>query len=358
MVDHSKAWEELFGNNSKEFKTYQENFKEETFYRDNIDFSKLCTWGIKSLDDSLLALAPEEVIIVGASSGSGKTELLNITAEQNALKGKKIAIYPLEDGSRGYISRMKWRSICNKYYEKYSGLGIDLDYRTWSLNKDIDPVLRKIESEVYEQYNDVIGKNLFFYDGEEGLTCDKFCKSLANLEGLRGDFKINKNIRMNAEKLNGIDLIIIDHLHYFSLNKDEKEIQEITEIMQTVKKISKELNIPIILAAHLKKIQRGHGVPDKEDIYGTGNIHKVANTCLILHPDYENDNVAEGLYPTYIRIVKSRQGMKPNLLLRSSFDITTRKYEDYYSLHLCNGLGQIADEPLKYEDYPKWAKRK
>lgn len=338
------------------FKTYQQGFAEETIYRNGIEFNTLCKYGIQPLDDALLAIAPSELIVIAAGSGIGKTELALNISRKNALIGKKVAHYNLEGGLREAIQRMKWRDICDKYYSQYASSHTEMDYRAWVLNKDPNELLIKLEAEVYTEMQDKIGKRLFLYDSRDGLNCKSFCESLITLDGLRCDLGLSKNVRDNLRGIVDIDLIVIDHLHYFSLDKDENEIAEITEVLKTVKKITEEMNIPVVLVAHLRKLPRGHGIPDKEDIYGTSNIHKIANTCVVIAPDHDNDDIENGIYPTYFRIAKSRQGLRPNILMSSKFNIKTRRYEDGYDLFRCFPNGEVSAESIPHDNWPHWAK--
>jgi len=338
------------------FKNYKESFKEESDIRRNIDFPKLCTYGIKPLDDSMLAIARNELIVVAAGSGYGKTEAALHISRHNALNGKKVAHYNLEGGSLEVTQRMKWKDMVSAYFAEYSSLGVDLDYRSWMLNKTQEPIFNNLEAAVYNDLQSKIGENLYLYDSQEGLDCDKFCRSLVDLEGLKCDRMLDRTLRRHFKGLVDLDLIVIDHLHYFSLTKDENEIREITEILKTAKTITEEMNIPIILVAHLRKLLRGHGIPDKEDIYGTSNIHKIANTCIIIAPDHENDDLRNGVYPTFFRVAKSRQGLRPNILINCNFNVHTRCYEDQYTLRKCYPDGTLANGEIPYIECPKWYK--
>lgn len=336
------------------FKSYEDAFQVEAQERLDIKFGELCKYGIKPLDDAMLAIARNELIVIGAGSGYGKTELALAISRYNALNGKRVAHYNLEGGYREAIQRMKWRDMCDIYFNEPRAEYIELDYRTWVLNKEQNPTLIDIEARVYDNLKDKLAGKLYLYNNPLGLNCDEFCASLLDFHDLRVAFEQGGK----AKKLGfNLDLIVIDHLHYFSLDKNEDEIGEITKILKEVKKITENYNIPVILVAHLRKLPRGHGVPDKEDIYGTSNIHKIANTCIILAPDHENDDTANGLYPTYIRIAKSRQGLRPHLLIYSKFDIKTRRYQDDYELYKSFPNGEVATEPLPDAEKPRWARK-
>lgn len=334
-----------------DFKHFNEAYKAEASYRQNIDSEKLCTYGIKALDDAMIAIAPDELIVIGAASGFGKTEASLAISRHNALKGKRVAHYHLEGGYIEALQRMKWRDICDLYYSQYAKEHLELDYRSWAMNRYQDPLMLKLESEVYNNLKEKLEDKLFFYDRPEGLTCDDFLASLLDFHNLltacESPFKHSINL----------DLIVIDHLQYFSLEKQEDEIYEITRILKEAKKITQNYNIPVILVSHFRKLPRGHGIPDKEDLYGTSNIHKVANTCLIIHPDHENDKSSEGLYPTYLRVAKSRIGIRPCDLIYVDFDIKTRSYKDEYDMVKCYANGSVASEVMREGEKPKWAKK-
>jgi hypothetical protein len=340
------------------FVEYKQAFKDELLYREGIQFNSLCRYGVVPLDDALRAINKRELIVIAAGSGYGKSELALNISRYNAMNGKVVAHYNLEGGYIEAVQRMKWRDICSEYYKMHNkGDFLDLDYRKWVLNEVQHEILIDIEKVVFAEMQKKLTGKLYLYDNPMGLNCKSFCESLVTLEGLRCDFGLKPDVRARLESAANLDLIVIDHLHYFSLDKDENEIAEITAILKTVKRITEEMDIPVILVAHLRKLPRGHGIADKEDIYGTSNIHKIANTCIILAPDHEKDDYSQGQYPTYIRIAKSRQGLRPNLLMYSSFDIHTRSYGEQYDLYKCFPDGSVASAPLNDFEKPTWARR-
>lgn len=335
------------------FRKYSEAFKQETDYRKNINADNLCSYGIKALDDAMIAISPNELIVIGAASGYGKTELSLAISRHNALKGKRVAHYHLEGGYVEAIQRMKYRDICDLYYTEYAKKErIDLDYRKWTMNKDQSPLMLTLESIVYSNLKEKLENRLHFYDSPQGLTCDDFLASLLDFHKLETAFE-------NPFKRGGgfeLDLIVIDHLQYFTLEKAEDEIGEITQILKEAKRITTNYNIPVILVSHFRKLPRGHGIPDKEDLYGTSNIHKVANTCIIVHPDHEKDKSNEGLYPTYIRVAKSRIGIRPSDCIYCDFDIHTRAYRKEYGMIKVYANGSVASELMTELEKPSWAR--
>lgn len=328
----------------------QNAFKIETDIRENTDVSKLCTYGIKPLDDALICINRDELVVIGADSGVGKSEMGINIAQANVKRGKKVALYYLEGGYLEAISRMKWRDIIEEYYRNYSHLGIDMDYRKWALNINKSSVLKEIECKVWEKYKEDYKDNLFFYASKEGLTVDNFTSSLLDFHELRaadGGFGITGKVEL--------DLMIIDHLQYFSLTKAESEIFEITEILRTVKGITDNFKIPCLLMSHLRKKAKDRGLPGQEDFYGSSNIPKIANTAITICPSFKKDNMAFGIYPTYLRVVKSRIGVRTNYAFLVNFSLHKRCYENDYEIYRLDGYGNVNKDPLIKDERPKWA---
>lgn len=337
------------------FLPYPQAFLKEAEYRDNIDFSKLCRYGIKPLDDAMRAIAPRELIVIAAGSGFGKTELALSISRHNALRGKKVIHFNLEGGYQEAVARMTWRDMCDIYFKEYSEMGVELDYRKWVLNEEHNPLIMKLASMSYANLKDKLGNKLYFYDNRGGLTYDLFAKSLKCFHSDEHIFD-TKMMKMTPKRELDADLIVVDHIHYFRFPDEKEEIRAMTDVMMACKDITELYDIPVVMVAHIRKLPRGHGIPDKEDIYGTSNIHKIANTCIILSPDHEKDDAFNGLYPTFIRIAKSRQGLRPNILINSIFDIKTRKYQDRYELYKCGANGDVATEPIPWGELPRWAR--
>jgi replicative DNA helicase len=329
-----------------------EAFKNEAISRADINVDDLCIYGIKPLDDSLVCIPKNELVVIGADSGAGKSELSLKIAQVNAKRGKKVAMYYLEGGYTEALARMKWRDIAQEYFKNYSHLGIDMDYRKWSLNMLRDTALMEIESKVWEKYKNEYKNNLIFYSSKNGLDLDKLLSSLLDLHKL-----IPNEAGTGITTKLDLDLIIIDHLQYFSLMKAESEIFEITEILKSVKNITEHFNTPVILVSHLRKKARDRGLPGQEDFYGSSNIPKIASTAITLAPSSDKDNLSEGIYPTYIRVAKSRVGVKSNYAFLIDFYLDRREYSDTYDIVRLDNFGNVAENSLTEEQKPKYTRR-
>lgn len=331
----------------KDWKSLEDAFTDESETRLNTNINDLCIYGIKPLDDSLVCIAPNELVVIGSDSGYGKSEMAINIARTNIKRGKRVALYYLEGGYKEAISRMKWRDIADEYFKNYSHLGIELDYRKWMLNLLQNETLRKIESKIWERYKAEYKNNLFLYSAKQ-LNADTFMSSLLEFHKLV-PVKDGSPFIMGGKM--DVDLVIIDHLQYFSLTKAENEIFEITEILRKVKNITDNLNTPVVLISHLRKKTRDRGLPGQEDFYGSSNIPKIASTAITLTPSSEKDNLQKGIYPTYIRVVKSRIGVRPNYAFLVDFYLDRREYADEYVIYRLDNFGNVASEPT---EKPRW----
>ena len=337
------------------FKNWKQAFQDESQDRLDTKIENLCSYGIKPLDDALRCIRKKELVVIGSDSGLGKTEIALNIARHNADLGKKIAVYNLEGGHIEAIQRMKWRDMCNIYFDKYHELGIEMDYSKWIVNDNQNKFLMKLEAEVYNIYEEKYKENLYFYDVKGGLTLEDFLVSLLDFHDLETAFgaTFEDHIRKKGFDL---DLIVLDHLQYFSLTNDENEISEITKIIRAVKDITEKYHIPIVLISHFRKKSKDRGLPDQEDFYGSSNLPKISTTSIVIAPASDKDDLAQGIYPTYLRVVKSRIGIRSTYAMLCNFDNKTKTYSNFYELYRVDSKGYVASESIPELELPKWAK--
>ena len=333
---------------------WKNSFNSETEERLAINESKICKFGIGHLDDALYGILRNDLVVIGADSGAGKSEIGISMAQENVKRGKKVMLYFLEGGDVEAMARMKWRDICKIYFKSYTEAGIDIDYRKWRMNlydKKETEILTAIEREVKFNYDKMFKDNLHIYKISGGFNVENLLTSLISF------YNFEKAVGFN-EAVAGfnLDLIIIDHLQYFDLNGGESEIQATTKILKEVKKITTMYNIPVVLISHLRKKSKERGLPDQEDFYGSSNIPKISSLAITIAPDKENYDLVNGIYPTYFRIVKSRTGIPSNFAIKCNFYASNREYENKYSLHRVNSLGFVKPEQMSYGECPEWAK--
>ena len=338
-------------------KSWERVFKEETIYRNSINPDTLCNYEITCLDEPLSCIMPNDLVVIGADSGVGKSTLILNMVRQNVSSGKRVILFYLEGGEQEAIQRMKWADICKIYFhnQDYRNFGINMLYSDWVTNRIFDPrkILSKIEGEVYDKYEASYKDNLKICSITKDFTIDDLMTGLMDCHRL-----VEKEGSFEAMSTFDADLVIIDHLQYFSLVGNESEIAQTTGILRECKNISDKYRLPVILVSHLRKKEKDRGLPSQEDFYGSSNIPKISSVGITITQDYEKQNFRTGLYPTYFRIVKSRTGIPPNIAMRACFDKDTQVYEDYYDIYKVNTRGVPDTDPMEDSEKPTWAKRK
>lgn len=307
------------------------------------DKEKCCDYPIEYLNDALIGIIKSELILIGADSGCGKTEIANQIAFHNAKKKKRVYLFSLEGDRYEVAQRERYRHFADVVIS--NKLGIDLDYRKFIMNE---------YAEIFK------GRNLPDFN-DEMLTIDEMMKAqYKTLKIFKRETGINKDMIKGYFDLikNDADLIIIDHLHYFEFMTNN-EYSEISEIMKVIKKKQDEIRVPVILVSHLRKKGKDRAFPDNEDFHGSSNIYKQANTCILFSNIIESeadyfDQVSKGIYKTGIRITKSRTGIPTRLIGISQFQNKTKTYAPGYEVAITYDHNI---SKLEADKYPKWAWR-
>ena len=92
-------------------------------------------------------------------------------------------------------------------------------------------------------------------------------------------------------------LLVIDHLHEVRMPGKQGEVLERPEALRDIKRLAKELDIPVLCLAQLSRAgDTGDRRPKLSDLRGSGGIEEVADTVLLLHrPDYHDPADRPGL---------------------------------------------------------------
>lgn len=309
---------------------------DDTDIKDNLEYP------ISYLTDALGGISKSELVVIGADSGTGKTDLINSIAFHNSAKGKNVYLFSLEGDRYEVINRQRYK----EYVKVVNMCG---------------------RPDMYVTYRDFIQGNLGSRKDrvrEEMLSLDELFKAKYKTLKLyaREDALTMPLFEAHLEMINATaDLVIIDHLHYFDFQSKD-EYSEINETMKTLKKLQDKYRIPIVLVSHLRKKDKTRVFPDQNDFHGSSNIVKQADTCIVLaHIDTEEDKQVEQVrtnkYETGIRVCKSRMGFPTRLLGVANFDMTKREYEDEYVLAVCGNSYIKYIEPEHYPSWSRYAKR-
>lgn len=121
---------------------------------------------------------------------------------------------------------------------------------------------------------------------------------------------LDKTVRHAVVK-HGVQVVFVDHLHYFAQNYNNLAA-DTSKIVRQIKQLAVELNITIVLLAHLNrggraKERRGMYTPTLADLKETSTIEQDADQVLFVCRDSENKEQIER-EKAFIKIAKNRDG--------------------------------------------------
>lgn len=253
--------------NTKE-KTFVEQIAETTSeiernYNNRNDYS-LYT-GIFDLDKLTCGLHNQELTIIGARPGMGKTTL-TLQIAQEIAKKKNVVFASLEMSQTQLIQKMiAKQSIVNSYKMR---LGT-LEEGDW---EKIAKASIKLS--------------------ELNLTINTRVRTIQDIEVMAKRLK-------NKDKL---DLLIIDYIQLLkSQGKFNLREQEVAEISRRLKLLSLEINIPIIALCQLNR-NANIGEPTLADLRESGSLEQDADNIIFIYKENEGDNI------TTLKLAKQRAG--------------------------------------------------
>jgi len=287
------------------------------------------------LDDALRAILPHDLVLLGAPTGAGKTDLAMSIAASNARKGRGVYCYALEAEPREIERRIKYGLLVEASIRASHPHASDLNFPDWMLGR-CEHVCRDFNAAADATIADQLRGLHTFYRGA------KFDQS-----------DLRKSIlEVHADA----DLIVIDHLHYVD-NDDESENRALSETVKTIRDLSLRIGKPIILVAHLRKRdpRAKQLVATLDDFHGSSNISKISTQAITIERAHNVEPPKWYLAPTFISILKDRRGGSPGFVALSMFDRRYRSYQASYTLGRTTD-GGTAWEPLRLADVPRWAK--
>ena len=271
----------------------EEGQKEETFkevvsetsdiitkkYMQKENYENKYTTGIFDLDKVTNGLHPEELTIIGARPGVGKTALALKIAENIAHKGIKVAIISLEMSKVQLVQRL-----------------ISKEARVDS-NKIRTGILTE------EEMQKVTEATAAIYDLP--LFINTKTRNIQDIEIYARKLKNKENI----------GLLIIDYIQLLkSQNKLNSREQEVSEITRTLKLLSLELKIPIIGLCQLNR-NAARTRPILSDLRESGAIEQDADNVIFIYKKEENED-QKVIEDVIIDLQKQRAGPTTQVTVR------------------------------------------
>lgn len=225
--------------------------------------------GITDLDKMICGLHKQELTIIGARPGLGKTTLALQIAENIAQKGIETAIISLEMSETQVIQKLiSKRARINSYKMRMGTLE----------TKELEQI-GIVSAEISELPIHLITK----------------ARTIQHIE----------NIARKLKNKNNLGLMIIDYIQLIkNKGKFNSREQEVADITRTLKLLSLELNIPIIGLCQLNR-NATRQEPTLADLRESGAIEQDADNVIFLYQEAES---TETVVDITLRLAKQRAG--------------------------------------------------
>jgi hypothetical protein len=294
----------------------------------------LLPFGVQFLDDYLRGILQNDLVLIGAPSGVGKTDLAFSIAMGSALRGKSVAFLALEAEERELERRMKYVLLSKAIHQAKHPRASELNFIDWLLGR-CEHVVGDFNAAVDKYITQHLGGLRTFYRGQKFDPSD-----------LAGAI---------LEIHDTTDLIVVDHIHYVDLGDDVNEARALGDAVKVIRDVSLRVGKPVILVAHLKKKDQRmkQVVAGLDDFHGSSNLVKIATQIVTLDRAYDIEAPKWYLSGTFMSIAKDRRTGAPGVVALSFYDKRFRVYEQEYT------LGRVASgkwEAFGTHDAPSWAR--
>lgn len=301
--------------------------------------SKRVLTGIGFIDDFLNGLHIHDVLVLGASTGVGKTGLAIEIAKSGAQRGARTKLFALEAEDKEVLKREYYSAfarICRAAGEDISAL----DYVGW-----YDREWEDLEDKYRDQVESLVRKEL------------------AGLEVLykrSGEFTLN-SLRQSLESLRGeADLVVLDHLHMVD-SESQRDLETQNRVISALRDMALDMGIPVVAVSHLRKKHAFAGkrlVPDISELHGSSELSKKGTHVMMLARAWDVEPRQPWLSPTFIQVPKDRRGRDTRLVACLNYDRRTNTYEPGYTLGRIVADGGVSTWKLLAPDQlPHWARR-
>ncbi len=295
----------------------------------------LLHFGIKFLDDAMIGIMKNDLILIGAGSGGGKTQTCVNIALANVEAGRRVHYIALEAEYQEIERRIKYQLFAKHFFaDPERPKGIYINFQNWMIGD-------YIESCTYA----------------EAMAAQEFLERFPNLFTFYKsdqDFTVESMISTITYASSETDLIILDHVHYMDFDSDN-ENRAIKHIAKTARTLALEMGKPIILVGHLRKgnTQTRSFAPGLEEFHGSSDLYKIATKVVTIGPGGATN---DGKIQTYFRIVKNRfEGSVTRYIGRVYYNTKLGRYEKEYELGDAYQSAEKSFSGLAPDHYPPWS---
>ncbi len=299
-----------------------------------LDINILCKWPIDYLQDKLGGIISKNLIIIGGSSGFGKTTLSRIITNSAIEQDCPVVLYSLEDAPGSFVTD----AVRQEYV---SDTGRFLDLQDFALeHKSYPHKFKKYQETVYQKHTKVVN----------GIKVLKVHEQVAHL-----DWNIDTLKQMMLKEIEqGYKLFILDHLDVLTT---QNEYIDGTRAMEELWAMVAEHDITVIAFSQLQGTRNKNSLcPSQDDLRGTNRKQYKATVVITiakhpygyyLLPPPEMDATA-----TYMRVAKSRAKGTGCAIVY----FHRGKYINFYQEVACDEEGTTIDGKTK-SFFIKWKEK-
>ena len=211
--------------------------------------------GFAALDDCLGGLQKSDLVILAARTSLGKTSLaLNIARNAAVNQTACVALFSLE---------MSREAVVQRLLASESRLD-STKVRFWHLSEQEEMKIMEASG--------ILSETLIYIDDSPQISSIDIS---------------SKARRLHFE--HGVDLIVVDYLQMIQgVGKSETRVQEISKITRSLKRLARELNVPVLVLSQLSRAVewRASHEPQLSDLRESGSIEQDADVVMFIYrPD-------------------------------------------------------------------------
>lgn len=245
--------------------------------------------GFTDLDRLLDGIQPQEIVIIAARPGVGKTILAMDIARHNAFRcGKVVAFFSLEMTRKQLFRRIVAAEtrISNTRIKRG-----DLSPEEWT--------------RIGERIGEVSDAPLFIDDSKNTTIA-----AVAN------------RCRLLKARMGRVDAVFIDYIGIMSRPRGVTPEQEIAELSRGMKVLAGDLDCPIFLVCQLNRQLAGRQVkrPELTDLRGSGSLEQDADTVIFVHRDDYYDAESPRAGEVDLIVAKQRNGAMDTVTVAGQLD--------------------------------------
>jgi replicative DNA helicase len=242
--------------------------------------SKLFT-AFYDLDRIIAGLHPEELTLIAARPGIGKTAFA-LQLMINLAKKENQCLFVSREMSNMQIAKRLLANVSEVDGQKMRYCN-SLETKDWKKIGEAEEFLSVLPIEINDKLSSV-------------QEIRAYCRELKNKEQL--------------------DILIVDYLQLCkSLKKSENRRQEIEDISRQLKEISTEFGIPVIALSQLSRESVNSGEPELHHLRESGSLEQDADNVIFLHIPKDTNEQAQ-MFEIKVIVAKQRNGPTGYIMLR------------------------------------------